>query len=48
VLRRAVGTDLRRRRAGVRVAVQMVGTAKVGAQALDVELREDAPRRGYV
>ena len=48
VLGHAVCAKNRWRRAHIRVADEAGGTAEVGAQALDVELGEDAPRGGYV
>ena len=48
VLRYAVQASRRRWRADIRVAAEAVGTVEVGAQAFDVELGEDAPRRGNV
>ena len=48
VLRYAVQASRRRWRADIRVAAEAVGTVEVGAQAFDVELGDDAPRRGNV
>ena len=48
MLGRAVGVKNRRRRAHTRVAAEAGGAAEAGAQALVVELGEDAPRGGYV
>ena len=48
VLRRAVGANHGGRWARIRVAAEARWATEVGAQPLNVELREDAPRRGYV
>ena len=48
MLGRAVGAKNRRWQTHIRVAAEAGGTAEVGAQALDVDIGEDAPRGGYV